>query len=74
MEQKIQELKKLRLAHLAALEYDYCPSAEEASNIIKELEGFDDIGVDDLGKILTKNEGASASNIEEEVFLIIKDL
>jgi hypothetical protein len=68
-EDKIKELKKLAVAYKCALEYDNCPEATEADNI---LENLLDYGKDELVTILNKYCGWSCGDIERSAFTVIE--
>jgi len=72
MQEKILQLKKLNAAYIAALEYDYCPSEDEADNVAELFEtGFTN---EELKEILSEHKGRRPDVIAGEMSTIIKDL
>ncbi len=68
----ILQLKKLNAAYLAALEYDYCPSSEEAENISELYQS--NIPLDILKECLDENQGRRPDEIVSEMSNLIKQL
>jgi hypothetical protein len=72
MQEKIINLKKLNAAYIAALEYDYCPSEDEADNVAELFETG--ITKEELVGALNDNQGRRPDEIAGEMSTIIKDL
>ena len=67
-----EDLKRLRIAYLVSLEYDYCPGEDEYSNI-QDIFGFN-VSEKYLKEILSEYEGYSADEIISKIIDLIEDL
>lgn len=75
MNKQIKKLKDLRILHECALNFDYVPGKEQAEELlINYLPEYITIEKIDLEELLTKYEGYSVSNIENELFDLIDEL
>ena len=71
LEEKIEELKLLSVAHELALDHDYCPNDED---IMSVLVGYGHISEELLIKAIGKYKNWSYTNIESETFRKIEGL
>lgn len=72
MNEAIKELKALGAAYQAALEYDFCPDADEAADLVGEIET--PFSVEDFRTGANKNGGRSPAQIALTIIDVIGSL
>lgn len=76
MEEKVKELRQLALAYSIALMNDYVPSGNDVmlDDIDDAIKQNPSISVSEAMSICNKYKGWSVSDLETEVFILIRNL
>lgn len=74
MENKIELLKDLRLAYIAAINYDHVPDKSQAKELIEDYPEFKLVSQERLEQILDRFEGSSDGNITNKIIDLIDEL